>query len=58
MAQSTQSRSDGPAGRLKSLHRCLEEHPSTAAAYVLNTGNVGAADRIRSMPLYTRLAIE
>jgi len=45
----------GPAGRLKSLHRYLAEHPDTEMGFVLNTGNVGAAGRIRFLPLYARL---
>ena len=45
----------GPAGRLKSLHRYLEEHPDTETGFVLNTGNVGASGRIRFLPLYAKL---
>ncbi len=45
----------GPKGRLKSLHRFLEEHPHVPHAYVLNSGNVGTIDRIHFRPLYSSL---
>jgi len=45
----------GPAGRLKSLHRYLAEHPQAECGLVLNTGSVGSTGRIRFSPLYTRL---
>ena len=45
---------NGPAGRLKSLHRYLHEHPGSTGI-VLNSGNIGAVDNIRFMPLYTKL---
>ncbi|NCC62475.1 MAG: DUF4143 domain-containing protein [Verrucomicrobiae bacterium] len=44
----------GPAGRLKSLHRYLEEHPESVGL-VFNTGNIGAIGNIHFMPIYTRL---
>jgi hypothetical protein len=43
-----------PTGRLKSLHRYLLEHPGSTGI-VLNSGNIGTVDRIRYMPLYTKL---
>lgn len=45
---------NGPAGRLKSLHRYLLEHPGSTGI-VLNSGNIGTVDHIRFMPLYTKL---
>lgn len=45
----------GPEGRLKSLHLFLKEHPHVPCAYVLNSGNVGAIDKIYFRPLYTLL---
>lgn len=46
----------GPEGRLKSLHVFLKEHPRVPCAYVLNSGNIGAAGKIQFRPLYTSLA--
>ncbi len=45
----------GPAGRLKSLHLFMEEHPQTTTGIVLNAGNIGTAGTVKFMPLYTRL---
>lgn len=45
----------GPAGRLKSLHFFLKEHPKVRTAYVLNSGNVGESDAIRFLPFYADL---
>jgi len=45
----------GPAGKLKSLHLYLEEHPATEFGVVLNAGNIGRAGNVKFMPLYTKL---
>ena len=46
----------GPAGRLKSLHRYLAEHPNTAKGLVFNAGNIGSIGNIHFTPIYTRLS--
>lgn len=46
---------NGPAGRLKSLHLFMEEHPESAVGIVLNAGNIGVVGNVKFMPLYTRL---
>ena len=45
----------GPAGRLKSLHRYMEEHPKSPDGVVLNPGNIGTVAPVHFMPLYTKL---
>ena len=45
----------GPAGRLKSLHQFLLEHPKTVKGLVFNTGNIGMVDKIHFMPIYSKL---
>jgi len=45
----------GPAGRLKSLHLFMEEHPDSSAGIVFNAGNIGVVGNVKFMPLYTRL---
>jgi len=45
----------GPAGRLKSLHLYMEEHPESPVGVVLNAGNIGSVGNVKFMPLYTRV---
>jgi uncharacterized protein len=45
----------GPAGRLKSLHLFLAEHPGAGMGIVLNSGNIGTVGHVKFMPLYTRV---
>jgi len=45
----------GPAGKLKSLHLFLNEHPTTSRGLVFNSGNMGRVDKLHFYPLYTRL---
>ena len=45
----------GPAGRLKSLHLYMEEHPESGVGIVMNAGNIGSVGDVKFMPLYTRL---
>ena len=45
----------GPAGKLKSLHLYMAEHPGTEMGVVLNAGNIGRAGNVKFMPLYTRI---
>jgi len=45
----------GPAGKLKSLHLFINEHPATSHGIVLNSGNIGKQDKLHFFPLYTRL---
>lgn len=44
----------GPAGKLKSLHLFLDEHPEINNGYVFNSGNIGKIDKIKFFPLYTK----
>jgi predicted AAA+ superfamily ATPase len=46
----------GPAGKLKSLHLFINEHPATSHGIVLNSGNIGQQDKLHFFPLYTRLS--
>jgi predicted AAA+ superfamily ATPase len=47
----------GPAGKLRSLHLFLAEHPQTPYGIVLNSGNIKQfeKERLHFFPLYTRL---
>jgi uncharacterized protein len=45
----------GPAGKLRSLHLFISEHPETSKAIVLNSGNIDTNDKLHFFPLYTRL---
>jgi hypothetical protein len=47
----------GPAGKLRSLHLFLEEHPNSPLGIVFNTGNVQWLEekRLHFLPIYTRL---
>ncbi|MBI5528998.1 MAG: AAA family ATPase [Deltaproteobacteria bacterium] len=46
----------GPAGKLRSLHVFLDEHPESGDAYVLGTSpETGQVGRIRFLPLYARM---
>ena len=46
---------NGPAGKLRSLHRMLLEHDTIDQGYVFNSGNVGGIPPIQFRPLYTNL---
>jgi len=46
---------NGPAGKLRSLHLFMEEHPHVNKGIVLNTGEIGTFGNIHFLPLYARL---